>query len=352
VYELSALGFGPFFQQQTPRFEPWVPARIAAEHRGGYEAWSRAATGLARLSGKLRHQEAAAAVGDWVALREDPGPDHIAVIEHIFERRTVFTRGAAGRQARPQVVAANVDQVFVVCGLDTDFNVHRIERYLARIWSSGANPVVILNKADLCDDVPGAVSEVERHAVGVPILVTSAIAADGLAFIAKAIEPGSTLAFVGSSGAGKSTLINVLVGAATMDTGSTRTRDGRGCHTTTHRQLVLVPQGGLLLDTPGMRELQLLDDDGLDCVFDDIGALAVLCRFRDCGHEHEPGCAVKEALRAGGLAPDRLEHFHQLQREARAYERRHDERLRRQSERVWGQLHAEASRLRKWKEGG
>ena len=351
MYELSALGFGPFFQEQLPRFEPLVPARIAAEHRGGFEAWSHA-TGLARLSGKLRHQEAAAAVGDWVALREHPGPDHIAVIEHIFERRTVFTRGAAGRQARPQVVAANVDQVFVVCGLDTDFNVHRIERYLARIWSSGANPVVILNKADLCDDVPGAVSEVERHAAGVPILVTSAVAADGLELIAEAVEPGSTSAFVGSSGAGKSTLINALVGIATMATGETRTRDGRGCHTTTHRQLVLVPQGGLLLDTPGMRELQLLDDDGLDCVFDDIKALAALCRFRDCGHEHEPGCAVKEALRAGGLAPDRLEHFHQLQREACAYERRHDERLRRQSERVWGQLHDEATRLRKWKEGG
>jgi ribosome biogenesis GTPase len=357
VYELSALGFGPFFQEQSQRFEQLVPARIAAEHRGGYEVWSQASTGLARLSGKLRHQEETAAVGDWVALREAPGEGRIAVIEHILDRRTVFTRGAAGRQARPQVVAANVDQVFVVCGLDADFNLHRIERYLARIWSSGATPAVILNKADLCDDVPAAIANVERHAVGVPIfvtsaIVTSAIAADGLSLVARSIEPGSTSAFVGSSGAGKSTLINALVGQATMDTGDTRARDGRGCHTTSHRQLVLFPQGGLLLDTPGMRELQLLDDGGLDRVFDDIEALAAHCRFADCGHQHEPGCAVKEAIHTGDLAADRLEHFQQLQREARAYERRHDERLRRQSERVWGQLHDEAARLRKWKEGG
>jgi ribosome biogenesis GTPase len=186
----------------------------------------------------------------------------------------------------------------------------------------------------------------------VSVFVTRAIAADGLAAIARAVEPGSTAAFVGSSGAGKSTLINALVGNEIMATGETRASDGRGCHTTTHRQLVLLPQGGLLLDTPGMRELQLSGDEGLDRVFGDIDILAAHCRFRDCRHEHEPGCAVKQAVRAGDLDADRLEHFHRLQREARSYERRHDEHLRRQSERVWGQLHEEAARLRKWKEGG
>jgi ribosome biogenesis GTPase / thiamine phosphate phosphatase len=352
VHELFALGFGPFFQEQFARFETLIPARIAAEHRGGLQVWSQISTGLARLSGKLRHQDAAAAVGDWVALRQPPGPDDLAVIEHIFDRRTAFTRGAAGRQARPQVIAANVDQVFVVCGLDTDFNLHRIERYLARIWSSGATPAVILNKSDLCEDVAGAVAQVESHAPGVPLFVTRAIAADGIAPIAQAIEPGTTAAFVGSSGAGKSTLINALVGETAMATGEIRARDGRGCHTTTHRQLVRLPGGGLLLDTPGMRELQLLDEEGLDRVFEDIEALAAHCHFRDCRHEHEPGCAVKEAVRTGDLDPDRLEHFHHLQREARAYELRHDEHLRRQSERVWGQLHVEVARLRRWKEGG
>jgi ribosome biogenesis GTPase len=352
VYELSALGFRPFFQEQSQRFERLVPARVAAEHRGGFEVWSQASVGLARLSGKLRHQQASPAVGDWVALREPPAVDQVAVIEHIFDRLTAFTRGAAGRQARPQVIAANVDRVFVVCGLDSDFNLRRIERYLARIWSSGATPAVILNKADLCDDVPGAVAEVERQAVGVPVVATSAIAADGLSLLETLIEPGSTVALVGSSGAGKSTLINALVGEQAMATGQTRPRDGRGCHTTTHRQLVLLQRGGLLLDTPGMRELQLPDDDGLDRVFDDIEALAAHCRFRDCTHAHEPGCAVQQAAQTGELPADRLQHFHKLGKEARAYQRRHDQHLRRQSERVWGQLHKEAARQRKWKEGG
>lgn len=352
MYQLSTLGFGPFFQEQFERFQGLIPARIAAEHRGGYEVWSETSAGLARLSGKLRHEEVTAAVGDWVALREQPGPERTVLIEHVLERKTVFERGAAGRQVRAQVIAANVDQVFVVCGLDSDFNVHRIERYLARIWASGAIPAVILNKADLCADVDGAVREVERHAVGVPIFVTRAIAADGLSSVASTIPTGSTTAFVGSSGAGKSTLINALVGATAMATGETRASDGRGCHTTTHRQLIVLPQGGLLLDTPGMRELQLLDEEGLGRVFDDIEALAEDCRFRDCQHQHEPGCAVKEAERTGVLSPERLEHYRKLQREAASYERRHDEHLRRQSERVWGQLHDEAARLRRWKEGG
>jgi ribosome biogenesis GTPase / thiamine phosphate phosphatase len=352
VYQLSALGFGPFFQQQLQHFQGFLPARVAAEHKGGYDVWSETSSGLARLSGKLRHRGESAAVGDWVALRAEPGPDGAVAIEHVFERRTVFTRGAAGRETRAQVIAANVDQVFVVCGLDADFNVNRIERYLARIWASGASPAVILNKADLSEDVAGAVREVERHAIGVPIFVTRALAADGLSELARAIAAGSTAALVGSSGAGKSTLINALVGADIMATGEIRASDGRGCHTTSHRQLVVLPQGGLLLDTPGMRELQVLDEDGIDRAYGDIEALAKNCRFRDCGHEHEPGCAVKEAARTGQLAPERLDHYHQLQREARAYERRHDEHLRRQSERVWGQLHAEAARLRKWKEGG
>jgi ribosome biogenesis GTPase len=263
----------------------------------------------------------------------------------------VFTRGAAGREGVIQVVAANVDLVFVVCGLDEDFNLHRIERYLARIWASGAAPAVILNKADLCQDVGGRMREVERRCAGVPIHATSALRSDGLTTIQASIHPGWTAAFVGSSGAGKSSLINAILGEPRMATGETRASDGRGCHVTTHRQLVLLPGGGLLLDTPGMRELQILDDEGLDRVFDDIAERSAECRFRDCRHDHEPGCAVKEAIAAGALAEERLEHYRKLQYEAQAYERRHDDRLRRQSERVWGQLHDEVARLRKWKGG-
>jgi ribosome biogenesis GTPase / thiamine phosphate phosphatase len=356
VYELSALGFGPFFEEQLQRWDcrTIIPARIAAEHRGGYEVWSSMGAGPARLAGRLRHRqdgEGLPAVGDWVGLRDPPGPEQTAIIDHQFARRTVFTRGAAGREALVQIVAANVDLVFVVCGLDEDFNLHRMERYLARIWASGASPALILNKADICEDVGSRLRETESRCAGVPVHTTSALCSEGLAAIKASISPGITAAFVGSSGAGKSTLINAILGEERMATGETRASDGRGCHITTHRQLVLLPDGGLLLDTPGMRELQILDDEGLDMVFDDIAERSAQCHFRDCRHDQEPGCAVKEAIAAGALAAERLEHYQKLEREAQAYERRHDKRLQRQSERVWGQLHDEAARLRKWKGG-
>lgn len=354
VYGLPALGFGPFFEEQLQRWTAAIPARIAAEHRGTYEVWSEAGTGQARLAGRLRHEleeDELPGVGDWVALKESPGPDRIAVIEQVFERRTVFTRGAASRQVRAQVIAANVDLVFVVCGLDADFNIRRIERYLARIWASGAPPAVILNKADVCENAATRVLEVEARCPGVPVHATSALRVEGLAAIRTCIGEGLTAAFVGSSGAGKSTLVNALVGEERMMTGGVRASDGRGCHVTSHRQLLLLPDGGLVLDTPGMRELQIFEEDGLNVAFDDIANLAAQCRFRDCRHDTEPGCAVKAAVASGEIAAERLEHYRKLEREALAYERRHDERLRRQSERVWGQLYEEATRLRHWKRG-
>jgi ribosome biogenesis GTPase len=353
VYELSALGFGPFFQQQL-HDDGAIPARIAAEHRGAYEVWSATGTGRAQLAGRLRlelEDAGAPGVGDWVAVKDAPGPDHTTIIERVLERRTVFTRGAAGRQARAQVVAANVDLVFAVCGLDADFNVRRIERYLARIWASGAQPFVILNKVDICAAPQTRVAEVERHVVGVPVHVISALHSVGLEAVRGWIHGGMTVALVGSSGAGKSTLVNALLEEERMRTAEVRASDGRGCHVTTRRQLVLLPDGGLLLDTPGMRELQLLDEDGIDTVFGDIAALASRCRFRDCRHDTEPGCAVKEAVESGALDADRFEHYRKLEREARANELRHDTHRRRQAERVWGQLSDEVARLREWKGG-
>ena len=356
VHELSALGFGPFFEEQLGRrdFGEAVVARVAAEHRGVYEVWSRTGAGRARLAGRLRvelEEGGFPGVGDWVVLREAPDAEGVAVIDCVLARRTVFTRGAAGQEARAQVVAANVDVVFVVCGLDADFSVRRIERYVARVWASGAQPLVVLNKADLRADAEACAGEVEGRCPGVPVCLASALRAEGLAAIRAAIGAGTTAAFVGSSGAGKSTLVNALLGEERMSTGEVRRRDGRGRHTTTHRQLVLLPGGGLLLDTPGMRELQLVDDDGLDAVFAEIAALAAQCRFRDCRHDGEPGCAVRRAVRTGDLPAERLEHFLELEREAQAYEERHDARLRRRKERMWGQLHDEAAHLRRWKGG-
>jgi ribosome biogenesis GTPase len=353
VNDLSALGFGPFFEEQLEQLGPStrIPARIAAEHRGGYEVWSATSTGSARLSGRLRHESNNATVGDWVLLRNAPDPHHTTVIDHVFDRRTVFTRGSAGRQTRAQIVAANIDQVFVVCGLDGDYSLHRIERYLARVWASGASPAVVLNKADLCDDPAAHVREVEQHAPGVPVFVTRALDQDGLPGIATTIQPGSTTAFVGSSGTGKSTLINALVGEARMATGATMEGDGRGRHTTTHRQLVALPMGGFLLDTPGMRELQLVDEDGLSQVFGDVDALATECRYRDCQHEHEPGCAVREAMEHGTLTSDRFQHYHQLKKEAQSYELRQDERSRRQADREFGRFLHTAMRTIKRQKG-
>ncbi len=350
--DLSTLGFGPFFENQLQPEE--IPARIAAEHRGAYEVWAAAGSGTAQLAGRLRlelEEPGLPGVGDWVVLKEEPGPGRISMIERVLNRRTEFTRGAAGRQVRSQVVAANVDLVFVICGLDEDFNVRRIERYLARIWASGAQPTVVLNKADLCAETAARVAEVESHCAGVSVFAISALHAEGLAVLRASIRPGMTVALVGSSGAGKSTLVNALLGERRMATGEVRERDGRGCHVTTHRQRVLLSDGGLLLDTPGMRELQLVDDEGLDAVFADIAAFGEHCRFRDCRHDSEPGCAVKAAVESGKLPAERLDHYRKLEREARAYEIRHDERLRRQSERIWGTLHDEVARMRRWKGG-
>jgi ribosome biogenesis GTPase len=353
---LADLGFGPFFAEQlgSPEAAGLVPARIAAEHRGAYEVWSASGAGRAQLAGRLRLESENAGfpgVGDWVLVQDAPNPDGTVVIERVLARRTIFTRGAAGREVRAQVIAANVDLVLAVCGLDADFSVRRIERYLARIWASGALPAIVLNKADVCDDLAARIGEVESHCAGAPIYVTSALHGDGIDVVRGCVHDGMTVALVGSSGAGKSTLVNALVGEERMQTGEVRASDGRGCHVTTHRQLVLLPGGGLLLDTPGMRELQLVDEDGLETVFGDIAALSDGCRFRDCRHDNEPGCAVQAAVAAGELAAERLEHYRKLEREAQAYELRHDERKRRQAERVWGQLHDEVARLRKWKGG-
>jgi ribosome biogenesis GTPase len=347
MHDLKALGFGPFFQAQL---DSWadpalVPARVAAEHRGAYEVWTAEAAGQAKLAGRLRRalaEDEAPTAGDWVALREAPGPDTTAMIERVFARRTVFTRGAAGREVRVQVVAANVDLIYAVSGMDADFNLHRIQRYLARIHAGGAAPGVILNKADLCPDVAGRVLEVEQACPGVPVHAVSALRGEGLAAIRAAVGPGMTAAFLGSSGTGKSTLINALLGGERMATGAVREVDGKGRHTTSHRQLLLLPDGGLLLDTPGMRELQIAGGDGLDTAFADVVELAAQCRYPDCRHASEPGCAVKAAVAAGTIDAERLAHYRQLEKEGQAFALRHDVRQRREAERAWGRRYAQA----------
>ncbi|MBI1320432.1 MAG: ribosome small subunit-dependent GTPase A [Candidatus Hydrogenedens sp.] len=315
-----------------------LPARISQEHRGAYRAFAGDQEWTAEVTGAFRHHhahpEAFPAVGDWVAAEPVPGESKLR-IHAVLPRRTVFLRTAAGARSETQVVAANVDTVFLVAGLDHDFNVRRLERYLTLAYESGARPIVVLNKADTTDDLLPVLQAVERVALGVPIFAVSALAGDGLAPLQAYLGPGQTVACLGSSGAGKSTLINALSGEAHMSTGTVREDDSRGRHTTTHRELVALPHGGCLIDTPGMRELQLTGSmESVDTTFSDIDVLAENCRFDDCCHESESGCAVLAAVETGALDTARLAAWRKLQRELDYAQRRqqdsfkHEERKR------------------------
>ncbi|HEY6867423.1 MAG TPA: ribosome small subunit-dependent GTPase A [Candidatus Eisenbacteria bacterium] len=317
-----------------------TPARVAREDRDGYLLLTAAGEHAARLSGRLRHDARGRlewpAVGDWVAVRRaDGGP---GVIDGVLPRASAFVRKVAGDATAEQVVAANVDTVLLVSGLDGDFNPRRIERYLAAAWESGAAPVVVLNKADLEPELEARIATVESVAIGVPVVALSARTGAGLEALAPWVVPGRTVALLGSSGVGKSTIVNALLGGARQATAEVRADDSRGRHTTTRRELVPLPGGGVLIDTPGMRELQLWGDAGLPDAFPDIASLASECRFRDCGHAGEPGCRVIAAVEEGGLEPARLESWRKLQRELRHLARRQDARARARELSRWKQI--------------
>jgi ribosome biogenesis GTPase / thiamine phosphate phosphatase len=332
---LARLGWTPAFEDQ---FAPHAanglePARVAVEHRGAYLLYTSSGERPAELSGRLRHavdsRDELPAVGDWVAVADPEGADR-ALVQAVLPRRSKFSRMAANDhgQTIEQVVAANVDVVFLVAGLDGDLNVRRLERYLTLGWESGAEPVVVLTKSDLCDDPDAALLEVEALAIGVPVHAVSNLTGEGIDDLRGYFTDGRTVAALGSSGVGKSSLVNRLSGEELMAIGDLRA-DGRGRHTTTNRQLLLLPQGGLFLDTPGMRELRLWEsEDGLAAAFDDVADAAARCRFADCAHETEPGCAVRAAIADGSLDPERLASWRKLEGELKHLELKQDARLR------------------------
>lgn len=339
-----AAAFAPFAEDGNH------PGRVTRENRGLYRVATEPGEVVASAAGRLRLEAHGRidlpAVGDWVALKLESGGPR-AVVQAVVPRRSAFLRRAAGDQASVQVIAANVDSVFLVSGLDHDLNPRRIERYVLLAWESGARPVVILNKSDLRDDVDECRREIEQIAPGVDVHAISTREPATLAALQTYLAPGRTVALLGSSGVGKSTLLNRLLGADVQATRAVRDHDQRGRHTTSERHLFVLPGGALVIDTPGMRELQLWEaGGGLQATFDDVEALAGACRFRDCTHEAEPGCAVRSAVADGRLPSERLLSFHKLRGELRHVERKLDARVASEDKRKWRTIHVTARKHR------
>jgi len=347
AYDLCGLGWTDELAASLEAND--IPGRVAAQHRGAYVLYTEGGEIRARVSGRLAHEAAAPAqlpaVGDWVGFRD-------GVIHAVLPRRSVFQRTSAGRETLRQVLAANVDLVFIVASLAGELNVRRVERFLTVAWESGAAPVVVLTKLDLCGDPADLVLEVESVALGTEVIPVSAVTGEGFDRLEQQLLPARTVALLGYSGVGKSTIVNRLAGRELLRTREVGEGD-EGRHTTSHRELVVLPSGALVIDTPGMRELQLWDgDEGMDASFTDVEELAVDCRFADCSHTREPGCAVLRAVDEGVLPLDRLRSYRKLERELRAMEIRKNVRLRQEETRKW-RVRSRAGRERaKWKRSG
>ena len=334
---LKDIGWDSFFQKnfQTLKIPDSVPARVFSEFKDAFQVYSESGELTATVSGKMRYLAEAEkqypAVGDWVVIKP-LNNEQKAIIHALLPRKSKFSRKVAGERTEEQIVSANIDTVFIVSGMDggRNFNLRRIERYLTLAWSSGATPVVVLNKIDLCTDIDSFIHKIETIASDIAIHPVSAKERIGLNALRNYLDRGKTAAFLGSSGVGKSALINSLLGAEKQKTGEVREDDRMGRHTTTKRELIILPGGGMVIDTPGMREIQMwAGEEDLHVAFHDIEMLAKRCRFSDCSHNIESGCAVKAAVDKGDLDPSRLENYRKLQKELNylAYREEHSSRL-------------------------
>lgn len=341
-----AASFAPYAS------EGYRPGRISLEHKNLYAAYTECGEITAFPAGRMYYdavgQQDLPAVGDWVALRILDEQPPKGVIHAVLPRKSKFSRKEAGKKVAEQPIAANIDTLFVVVGLDHNFSTRRVERYLTLAWESGARPVVLLTKADLCPDVDLRLAEVISCAPGVAIHALSVVDSQGLGQLSDYLVAGETVAMLGSSGVGKSTIINYLLGREIQRTQEVRDQDGRGRHTTTHRQMFVLPSGGLVIDTPGMRELQLWDvGGGLAGAFSDVEALAELCQFRDCRHENEPGCMVRQALENGDLDPARFENYRKMDKELHFLENRRNVGPARVERDKWKKIHKQARQHQK-----
>lgn len=315
---IKKYGFSERFSNGILQDNQLTPARILSQEKGFYRIISGKGEKLAEVSGKFRFQTTVSsdypAVGDFVLVNWNESGNS-AIIESLLPRKSAFIRKAAGESQQEQVVAANIDIVFLCMALNNDFNLRRMERYISIAWNSGAMPVVVLTKSDLCDDLEHKLAEVSTIAFGVDVLVTTSTEENGYEELLPFISEGKTIAFIGSSGVGKSTLINRLLGKELLKTNGLR-NDDKGRHTTTHRELFLLPSGGMVIDTPGMREYGMWDNDaGIERTFMDIEELAAQCKFRNCTHTNEPGCAIQKALTTGELQMDRWQSYQKLKAE-------------------------------------
>ena len=359
---LEDLGWHNFFKPfMTPYTEKgMIPARVARQDKGRYTVYSSSGRYPAEISGRLRHEAVSRsqlpAVGDWVALHTSPESER-AMIHAVLERRSRISRKEAGSRTSEQVLCANVETAFIVSSLtgERGFVLRRIERYLTIALESGIDPVIVLNKSDLCDNTEEHAARTEEIAMGAPVYAVSALTGAGMDGVSTHLGKGKTAVLLGPSGVGKSTLINTIMGSEVVKTGGIRADDGRGRHTTTWRELIVMPEHGLIVDTPGLRELQLwAEEDALDGSFSEISDLASQCRFRDCTHSGEPGCAVQAAVDAGTLEAARLESYHMQQAELRYLERRRDQNANRIEQAKWKSIHKSVKTLdkispkRKW----
>ncbi|WP_370314459.1 ribosome small subunit-dependent GTPase A [Guptibacillus hwajinpoensis] len=323
-----------------------IPARVKMEHRGGYSVSTGESSYVAELSGKFRFEvtqrDALPAVGDWVLIT--PKSENKAIIHQLLPRKSKFSRKIAGTTTEEQIIVANVDTVFLVNALNQDFNPSRIERYLVMAWESGANPVIVLSKADLCDNVMEKVNALTGVAVGVPIHVVSSATEIGIDELTPYLIEGKTTALLGSSGAGKSTLINKLYGQDIQVVQDIREEDGKGKHTTTSRELISLHTGGVLIDTPGMREIQLWETNNLSQSFPDIESYAEQCYFRDCKHEGEPKCAVRNAISDGTLEERRFENYKKFNRELAFLERQTNKKAQLEERKKWKKIAGDRTR--------
>lgn len=327
---MNTLGWDEFFANhfQSYAADGYAAGRVALEYKHFYRIYSEWGEVLGEIAGRLRHEaldrEDLPVVGDWVVIRRSPESDKVT-IHAVLPRKSKFTRKVAGFRTEKQIVGSNIDTVFLVTSLNQDFNPRRVERYLIVAWESGARPIIVLSKSDLCDEVEERTREIKAVVGDVPIHAVSVVKREGLDELARYLKAGQTVAFLGSSGVGKSTLVNYLLGREHLRVQEIRKHDGRGVHTTTHRELIVLPQGGLVLDTPGMRELQLWDGEGgLEIAFADIETVAAQCYFSDCRHQDEPRCAIREALAEGAIDAARYESYEKLKKELTYLARKQD----------------------------